>query len=144
MSDDDRNSKIVAGVAAVVLGLAGFTYYSSQNDKDGAKAACTLSATGVTAIATGLSRGKNAQAIVAIAGPALGTAACRDLVDSLVAEPAVPVPVTVNLGEEFRSGRVTAGNFQVPTTARPRTCFDWISPTLEFKCLSGELSPPPF
>jgi hypothetical protein len=142
MSDaDDQRSKIIAGVVAVALGVAGFAYCEGKEDR---QAACTLSAAGVTAIATGLSRGRNAQSIIALAGPTLGAAACRDLVEALVEQPSTPVPVTVNLGDEFRPGRVTASDFIPPTPSRPRTCLDWIDPSVELRCLRGEFSPPPF
>lgn len=142
---NDLNAKIIAGVVAVALGLALFVYFVARDDQDGAKTACTLTAGGVTAIATGLSRGQNAQAIIALAGPSLGTLACSNLVESLVDNPATAVPVTVQMGAGgTRQSAVTARDFVPPSQGRERTCLDWIDDRLKAQCLFGEISPPPF
>jgi hypothetical protein len=145
VEDKNLNAKIVAGLVAVGLGVALFLYYADNDDKDSAKVACTLTASGVTAIATGLSRGQNAQAIIAIAGPSLGTLACSNLVNSLISKPATPIPVKVQLGAAgTRASTVTAQNFLLPSPARQQTCLDWIDDRLKAQCLFGEISPPPF
>lgn len=144
MTEADSNAKVVAGIVAAVLGVSLLVYFVGRDDKEGANTSCTLTATGVTAIAVGLSRSSSSQAIIATAGPALGSVACREVVDSLVEQPGTPVEVEIDLGSpNAQSTTVVAGSF-LPPLNDEQTCFDWIDATLELQCLQGRISPPPF
>ncbi len=145
MDDNEgTNGKVLGGIALLVVGAILLALAVQNNDKEGANTACALSASGVTAIALGLSHGRAPDAIVVAGGP-LSAAACKELVKSLVDEPTTPQTAVVQLGNNNdRQVNLSATDFVAPSASRLRTCFDWISPWAESECLAGRLSPPPF
>ncbi len=147
MDTTKAKTKILAGLVIAAIGIF---IWAQSNDDEPQRAGCTLTAAGVSVIATGLTRGEAARTIIATAGPTLGGLACRNLVESVVEEPNTPVAAEFQLGTgptQLRSqtGTVTARTFLPQSSpSTEQSCLDWINLSLRVKCVLGEIGPPPF
>jgi hypothetical protein len=140
-AERSSSGKVVAAVVAILIGAGGVWYFTSQQDKENAETSCHLAAAGVTALAAGLSHGRNTQEIIALSSGAISDVACRDVVESMIESPSRPVTVVVQTGNGETPLQLSRTQLTPPISG-VSTCNDWLSPTLKQMCMDGRLAPP--
>lgn len=144
--DDDVRNKVLAGSAVVVLGL-GFAMYQVNRGDDAT--GCALSAAGVGAVASALSRGRTTDEVLKIAGPFAAGAACKKFVENLVDGESGTLVLQDALGAPFET-QVTLPELTAPVPAAPPDgsvealqCLRHDSAFLAELCFDGTIGPPP-
>lgn len=135
-------------IAAVIL-ISSIGGGDNDPDNDGRERACKLGAPGLAAVATGLSAGRDAGAIVAVVGGPLANEFCRGFVESLVETPTEPVEFELETETGVESEVVSKQELVAPppqpppTTTRPiLPCFGYTGEYLVRLCIDGVIGPP--
>jgi superfamily II helicase len=135
------SAKVGVVAVAIAIGVVGVGYYASQQDKENVDTACHLAASGITALAVGMSHGQSTQEIIALSSGAISDFACREVVDLMIQSPSEPVTVVINTRDGETSVQLS-GTQLTPVVLDVPSCDDWLVPTAEQMCRDGELGPP--
>jgi hypothetical protein len=151
-STDGNNALKIGGA---LLGLAilvfGFFQLTDGGDEDANTAACTLGTSGITTVVAGFSRGQSAKAIIAAAGPTLGSLACKQFVSALSDDPAQAVDYQLETTEgSVQTQTVSQQELLNPAPNPPTSattpliisCLRWQNAYLYRLCVDGAINPP--
>lgn len=150
-SDGSNNALKIGGV---LLGIAAIVFIISQvtdgSDEDVNTAACSLGVSGITTITVGFSRGESARAIIAAAGPTLGSLACKGFVNTLADDPTEPVNYELEaadgtvLSQAVSQSDLISPPSPPPAESTPRiiSCLHWSGAYLYRLCVNGFINPP--
>ncbi|MGH3774522.1 MAG: hypothetical protein ACRDRR_02105 [Pseudonocardiaceae bacterium] len=143
------SNEVKAGLALIVIVVV-FALFMVANENSLPEQTCTLNAAGVGLVASGLSKGKPAQAIIATAGGVFAVdEACKFAIRSLAEEPQEPVRLRLQTTSDSIDREITASQLTAPPRPLPQGPLDrfvkcYQSYNLQFlreMCYDGSINP---
>ena len=101
------------------MAIAMIVGYKLLNKPQPVETECTISAAGVTPIATGLSHGDSSKEIISALSGLASSAACKSAVKVFVTSPETPVKINVALPSGSTTSGTITGSVLQPTEQSP-------------------------